>query len=230
MDEVLATRSGPGRRAAFDGQHRPDDATAGPRGSGSTGGPHDGFIVRDGPSVFRMGGVPRTFLNRAMAAVLSSKAPALVSHRSAAYLHGFERIGEPVLGRDHRAAAPPAPAPQPGVRVHESLAFDLAEPTVRNGIPVTGVARTILDCRTDVRQADPAARRCAPAADRDVGRALGLLSRPTTSLGRNVVPFQRILLERDGNTPPGGEFARQDGRHADGSRPADAGVRTPRCR
>ena len=27
--------------------------------------------------------------------------------------------------------------------------------------------------------------------------------------GRNVVPFRGILLERDGNTPPGGEFARR---------------------
>ena len=27
--------------------------------------------------------------------------------------------------------------------------------------------------------------------------------------GRNVWPFRRILLERDGNTPPGGEFARR---------------------
>ncbi|HEV8625994.1 MAG TPA: hypothetical protein VG034_16190 [Acidimicrobiia bacterium] len=28
-------------------------------------------------------------------------------------------------------------------------------------------------------------------------------------MGRNVKPFRRILLERDGNTPPGGEFARR---------------------
>ena len=27
--------------------------------------------------------------------------------------------------------------------------------------------------------------------------------------GRNVQPFRNVLLERDGNTPPGGEFARR---------------------
>src|SRR5438270_2491111 len=105
----------------------------------------DGIIVRIGPSVYRMGGVPETFRNRAMAAVLSSRAPALVSHRGAAHLLGFERVVEPrsvdITVPRHRR-----PRSRAGVRVHESLAFDLAEPTVADGIPVTGVARTILDC------------------------------------------------------------------------------------
>ncbi len=167
----------------------------------------DGYIVKDGPSAFRMGGVPRTFLTRAMAAVLSSKAPVLVSHRSAAHLLGFERVDEPIsveitVPRHRR------PRPQRHIRVHESKAFDLAEPTVRNGIPVTGVARTILDCAPmfdkPVRLLDDALRRRIVTWDELWRCYLG-----HNVVGRNVAPFRRILLERDGNTPPGGEFARR---------------------
>ena len=50
--------------------------------------------------------------------------------------------------------------------MHESLAFDLAEPTTVDGIPVTGVARTILDCapaeEKPIRLLDDALRRSEP--------------------------------------------------------------------
>jgi hypothetical protein len=165
----------------------------------------DGLIIREGPSVFRMPGSPQTFFNRAMAAVLSSKAPVLVSHRSAAYLHGFERIDEPVsveitVPRHRR------PRARMGVRVHESLAFDLAQPAVRHGIPATGVARTILDIAPmfdkPIRLLDDALRQRMVTWEELWGCYLA-----HNVTGRNVVPFRRILLERDGNTPPGGEFA-----------------------
>jgi hypothetical protein len=166
-----------------------------------------GLIIRDGPSVFRMPGIPRTFLSRAMAAVLSSKAPALVSHRSAAYLHGLERIDEPVsveitVPRHRR------PRARMGIRVHESLAFDLAEPAVRHGIPVTGVARTILDIapmfHKPIRLLDDALRQQIVTWDE-----LWACYLAHNATGRKVVPFRQILFERDGNTPPGGEFARR---------------------
>jgi hypothetical protein len=167
----------------------------------------DGLILRDGPSVFRMPGVRRTFLSRAMGVVLSAKAPVLVSHRSAAYFHGFERIDEPVsveitVPRHRR------PRARIGVRAHESLAFELAQPTVRYGIPVTGVARTILDIAPmfdkPIRLLDDALRQRIVNWDElwDCYLAHNVT-------GRNVVPFRQILLERDGNTPPGGEFARR---------------------
>ena len=164
-----------------------------------------GVIDRIGPSVYRMGGVPPTFENCAMAAVLSARAPALVSHRGAAYLHGFERIGVPrtvdITVPRHRR-----PRSRTGVKVHESLAFDLAEPTVRNGIPVTGVARTVLDCaplfEKPIRLLDDALRRKVVTWDELWRCYLG-----HNVVGRNVGPYKRILLERDGNTPPVGEFA-----------------------
>lgn len=167
----------------------------------------DGLIIKAGPSAFRMAGVPPTFLNGAMAAVLSSKGPVLVSHRSAAHLLGFERVGEPatieITVPRHRR-----PRRQPGIRVHESSAFHLAEPAVRNGIPATGVARTILDCAPSLEKPiqflDDALRRKIVNWDELWRCYLG-----HNVAGRNVAPYRRILLERDGNTPPGGEFARR---------------------
>ena len=165
----------------------------------------DGFIERIGPSVYRMGGVRPMFENLALAAILSARAPALVSHRGAAYLHGFERIGVPrsvdITVPRHRR-----PRPRPGIKVHESLAFDLAEPTVRNGIPVTGVARTILDCaplfEKPIRLLDDTLRQRIVTWDELWRCYLG-----HNVVGRKVEPYKRILLERDGNTPPVGEFA-----------------------
>jgi hypothetical protein len=166
-----------------------------------------GVIVRDGPAVYRMGGVPRTFETRAMAAVLSARGPALVSHVSAANLHGFERVLEPlrveITVPRHRR-----PRTRPGIKVHESLAFDLAGPTTRYDIPVTGVARTILDCaplfEKPIRLLDEALRRRIVSWDELWGCYLS-----HNVVGRNVKPFRQILLKRDGNTPPGGEFARR---------------------
>jgi hypothetical protein len=97
---------------------------------------------------------------------------------------------------------------RPGLKVHESLAFDLAQPTVVEGIPVTGVARTILDCAPSelkpVRLLDDAIRRRIVTWDELWGC---LFSHDVR--GRKVGPFRDILLERDGNVPPGGEFARR---------------------
>lgn len=168
---------------------------------------NDGLILRDGPSVFRMPGVPRTFLTRAMGAVLSCKGLAFVSHRSAAYLHGFESVLEP-LAVEITVPRHLRPRCRTGLRVHESLAFDLTEPTIRHGIPVTGVARTILDCapmfQQPVRLLDDALRRRVVTWEELWSAYLAHNVR-----GRSIRPFRDALLERDGNTPPGGEFARR---------------------
>lgn len=167
----------------------------------------DGLIVRDGPAVFRMPGVRRTYRSRAMPAVLSSRAPALVSHRSAAYLHGFERVLEP-LSVEITVPRHRRPRARAGIRVHESLAFDLAQPTVRDGIPVTGVARTILDCA-------PMFQKPIPLLDDPLRQRMVTWNELWGCYlnhdirGRNMRPYKAILLERDGNTPPGGEFARR---------------------
>jgi very-short-patch-repair endonuclease len=165
----------------------------------------NGIIVKAGPAAYRVGGVKPTFLNRAMAAVLSCRAPVFVSHRSAAFLHGIEPVLEPLTVEitvpRHRR-----PRGRAGVRVHESRAFDLAEPMVRQGIPVTGVARTVLDCapmfERPIRLLDDALRQRIVTWDELWRCYLG-----HNVAGRNVRPFREILLERDGNSPPVGEFA-----------------------
>ena len=79
-----------------------------------------------------------------------------------AHLLGFEAVVEPrrvdlTVPRHRR------PRARPGIRVHESLAFDLAGATAVDGIPVTGVGRTILDCAPGetkpIRLLDDALRR-----------------------------------------------------------------------
>ncbi|HVW32147.1 MAG TPA: hypothetical protein VHL53_06375 [Acidimicrobiia bacterium] len=100
------------------------------------------------------------------------------------------------------------PARRPGLKVHESTAFDLATPVSVDGIPVTGVARTILDCapgeHQPVRLLDDALRR------RIVTWAeLWDCYHAHRAAGVNVAGYGRALLERDGTTPPGGEFARR---------------------
>jgi hypothetical protein len=167
----------------------------------------EGVIVREGPSAYRVAGVRRTFETRAMAAVLSARAPALVSHRSAAYLHGFERMAQP--GRvDITVPRHRRPRTRTGVTVHESRAFELAGATVLHRIPATGVARTILDCSpivpAPIRLLDEALRRRMVTWDDLWGCYLD----HNVAGRREVVPFRRILLERDGNTPAGGDFAR----------------------
>jgi hypothetical protein len=101
------------------------------------------------------------------------------------------------------------PRRRSGVRVHESSAFHLADAVVRNGIPVTGVARTILDCARiidqPIRLLDDALRRRIVTWDELWGCHLAHNVRGRHGIGA----YRRILLERDGNTPPGGEFARR---------------------
>ena len=164
-----------------------------------------GVIVRIGPSIYGMGGSPETFRSRAMAAVLSARGPALISHRSAAHLLDFERVAEP-RSVDLTVPRHRMPRARRGLRLHESAAFDLAGPTAVAGIPVTGVARTILDCAPGefrpIRLLDDALRRKVVTWDE-----LWTCFLTHNARGRKVRPYRDILLERDGNTPPVGEFA-----------------------
>ncbi|MGH9040612.1 MAG: type IV toxin-antitoxin system AbiEi family antitoxin domain-containing protein [Acidimicrobiia bacterium] len=181
----------------------------------------EGVLIRVGPSAYRFAGVRSSFENEAMAAVLSARAPALVSHMGAAHLHAFERIPAPrfvdITVPRHRR-----PRSRPGIRLHESKAFDLAGAVDLDGIPVTGVARTILDCAAvidqPIRLLDDALRRRIVTWEElwDCHLAHNVRGR------RGLHHYRRILLERDGNTPPGGEFARRMARVL-----TDAGLPAP---
>ncbi len=89
--------------------------------------------------------VPPNLLTREgrwMAAVLACGAGAVLSHRSAAALHGLlphggERFDVTVPTRSNRK--------QPGINVHRSTTLTPADVTVVDNIPCTTVARTLFD-------------------------------------------------------------------------------------
>ncbi len=94
------------------------------------------------PGVYLTGPVPATFPQRAMAATLSAGPRALASHRTAARLHGIVpkravplEVSVPRDGQVRRK----------GVVVHRSTDMELADPVCVDGVPTTGLARTIID-------------------------------------------------------------------------------------
>jgi very-short-patch-repair endonuclease len=77
-----------------------------------------------------------------MAAVLACGPAAVLSHRTAAALHGLRqtdraKIDVTLPGNSHRVRA--------GIDIHRSGTLTAADTTVVNGIPCTTVARTLLD-------------------------------------------------------------------------------------
>lgn len=170
-----------------------------------------GRLVRVAPSVYRVGGAPPDWETRALGGVLSCRAPALVSHLSAAYLYGLDGVGVPgfidITVPRHRR-----PRKRAGLTVHESLAFDLAGPRIINRVPVTGVARTLLDCfavlpseQRRLQVFDDARRRRLVSWD-ELWECLLI----HTGRGRRGLrAFRDVLVERNGETPPGSDFSRR---------------------
>jgi hypothetical protein len=169
-----------------------------------------GVWFRRHPGVYKLAGAPDTWESRAYAAQLTHEL-ALVSSLAAAHLYGLEDFG-PVGIVDVAVPRHSRPRRHPGIRYRESLAFDLANPTVRNGVPVTGPARTVLDV-------------CA-AAGRDELMGLAALDEMRrrhfvtwpdlweclvlhACRGRNgIAMFRRILVKRSNMSVPHGKFPR----------------------
>lgn len=174
----------------------------------------EGFLTRIAPSVYRFIGGKRTWHMRTSAALLSARSPALVSHRSAAWLYGIDEdmpgIVDITVPRHRR------PRARPGVRFHETRMFDVAAEgsTIRDGLAVTGVPRTILDsCAVLARLADrlgllDESRRLKLTSWDDLWDCLVV----HTARGRpGLNRFRDVLLTRDGTAPPGTKFARRVG-------------------
>ena len=169
-------------------------------------------IIREAPSVYRPWGVKRHWKMRASAAVLSARAPALISHRSAAWLYGIDEHQPGII--DVTVPRHRRPRSRPGVQFHESRQFDIATAgaKVLDGLPVTGVGRTILDSCSVIRS----------FPDRldlfDEARRLKLIDWDElweclvvhTSRGRRGLQrYRDVLLTRDGTAPAGTKFARR---------------------
>lgn len=91
-------------------------------------------------AVFRLAGTERTLEQTMSAACLAVGAGAVASHRSAAYLHGL-----PGLPRWVEVTVPPQRQRRvEGLLIHRSR-LDPADYAIVKGIPVTSVARTLID-------------------------------------------------------------------------------------
>ncbi len=99
-----------------------------------------GHWVREHRGMYRHAAMPSTPLSRLLAACMTYGG--LASHRSAAALH---RIDGYRLHIVELSVAPGGNRAVNGVRFHQSTQLDLAKPVVKDGIPVTGLARTVLD-------------------------------------------------------------------------------------
>jgi hypothetical protein len=171
-------------------------------------------LLREAPGAFRPWGVKRSWHLRASAAVLSARAPALISHRSAAWLYGIDEHQPGII--DVTVPRHRRPRSRPGVQFHESRQFEVATATaaVRDGLAVTGVARTILDsCSVvpglpDRLDLFDEARRLKLVDWDDLWDCLIV----HTGRGRRGLQrYRDVLLTRDGTAPAGTKFARRVG-------------------
>ena len=99
-----------------------------------------GQVVRTHPQVFRSTAQKRTWRSTARSAALS--AAGIVSHRAAAAaweIDGFPEAIVEITTSDDRCVV------LPGVKIHRSSQYRLVERIEIDGLPVTGIARTILD-------------------------------------------------------------------------------------
>ena len=173
-----------------------------------------GQLIRLAPRTYRFNGAPRDWKMRASAALLSARAPALISHRSAAWLYGIDEhmpgIIDVTVPRHRR------PRARPGVQFHESRLFDVAAETsaIRDGLAVTGVARTILDSCAVVRSLPERldlldeARRLKLVDWDELWECLVV----HTGRGRpGLKRYRDVLITRDGTAPAGTKFARRVG-------------------
>jgi very-short-patch-repair endonuclease len=76
-----------------------------------------------------------------LAAVLAVGPGAVLSHRQAAALHGFRPTGGVRIDVTSTGRA----GNQPGIRTHHTRSLDDQDTTIQRGIPVTTVARTLVD-------------------------------------------------------------------------------------
>ncbi len=150
-----------------------------------------GRWMRTAPSVYRSAAVPPTPRSRLLAACIAYEA--LASHRSAAALLGIDGYW---LDKAEIVVATGRVSRVPGVRLHHSSQMGLARLVVRDGIPCTDPARTVLDLagvvsRKRLDGTIDAVLRDGLLRLRDLWAVLALHARP----GRNGTAALRTALE-----------------------------------
>jgi predicted transcriptional regulator of viral defense system len=145
--------------------------------------------------VYLVGHIAVTDHGRWLAAVLACGEGALLSHRFAAALWG---LAQPAAARIEVTVGPGGRSARSGIAVHRSSTLLDEERTTRHGIPVTSVARTLLDLASVVSPTQ--LHRAFEAADRlellDVD-ALATLCRRTSGR-RGTGQLRDMLREHRG--------------------------------
>jgi very-short-patch-repair endonuclease len=100
------------------------------------------LLVEIRKGVFAVAGVAASWEQSVMAAVLAAGDGAVASHLTAGALWGLPNVGRECL---EVTTDRPDQRRLRGVLTHRTVAFLAAEHTVRAGIPVTSVARTLVD-------------------------------------------------------------------------------------
>jgi predicted transcriptional regulator of viral defense system len=101
-----------------------------------------GRLTRIHRGVYAVGHGRLTLRGHWMAAVLAYGPTVVLSHRSAAALHGIRRTNP----AQRRVTLPsPSARPRPGIDVHRSTTLEPKDITTVGGIPCTTLARTLLD-------------------------------------------------------------------------------------
>jgi Transcriptional regulator, AbiEi antitoxin/Protein of unknown function (DUF559) len=156
-----------------------------------------GRLTRIHRGVYAVGHGRLTGQGRWMAAVLAYGDGAVLSHRSAAALHGIR----PTSRRNIDVTVPsPSARPRPGIDVHRSATLTPADVTVVDGIPCTSVARTLLDLGevVDERGVEKAVDQADVLRLFDLRAVEEVLSRADGRRGAPVL--RRVLAEYDGPT------------------------------
>lgn len=167
-----------------------------------------GLLERRAPDLFVIGRSPATWEQRIWSALLVARQPAVVSHRSAAHVHGIGRFGPTwvdvveigdLSGRVAGGAAP-----------HRSNLMPEHHRTEVRGLPVTTVPRTVFDLAGQVsikryRRGWPSLwpREVARALDDAIGRGIEVQAfRSVLSdlggRGRGGTVLMRSLLDARG--------------------------------
>lgn len=142
-------------------------------------------------NVWIVEGSPHTWDQRALVAVWSTGAGALLSHWSAGAVWGLSaRRGVEVLVPMSTGARPP------GVRVHQTRFLTGVDVDQRHGIPVTSIERTLVDLAA-VSPLGRLARLLDAAVSEGLTTHEQIVSRLVTmpTRGRKGVPMLRLLLQ-----------------------------------
>ncbi|MGH2993183.1 MAG: DUF559 domain-containing protein [Solirubrobacterales bacterium] len=166
-----------------------------------------GRLHRVHPGIYRAGHVAPTHGAFEMAAVLACGPRALVSHRSAAYLwHLLLYPADPtpvditVVGRDAGA--------REGIRIHRLDGLQRRDADAIQGVPVTAIARTLLDLGAVVSSAE-FERALAEAQVRRLVRRRDLVDQLERNRGRRGIRALRGALDEGGPAPTRSEAERR---------------------